>query len=217
MTSRITTLVLLVAIAFAGLAVVPRVRQIHLPGNHQGFEPVQPIAYSHRLHAGELGMDCTYCHSGAERSRHAGIPAAEVCMNCHRLVTAARSAVRAEEELAEQEGREPGMVIAPELAKLYDALALDEDRLPDPSGTPQPIEWVRIHRIPDFAVFDHRPHVAAGMECQICHGPVETMERVRQVGSLAMGWCLDCHRQPVLAGLGPDTAPASTDCAVCHY
>ncbi len=214
---RITTLLLLVGIAFTGIALVPKVLGLRLPGNNQGFEPRQPIAYSHRLHAGELAIDCQYCHAGAERSRHAGIPAASVCMNCHRLVTASRSAVRSEELAAEAEGRKPTRVIAPELAKLYGALGLGDDLEPDPERTPRPIAWTRIHQLPDFAYFDHRPHVAAGVECQRCHGPIETMERVRQVESLSMGWCLDCHRDPAHAGLGAGTAAASTDCVACHY
>jgi hypothetical protein len=218
MGNRITTLLLLVGIAFTGIALVPKLRAVHLPGNHQGFEPVQPIAYSHRLHAGELAIDCQYCHAGAERSRHAGIPAADVCMNCHRLVTAARSSVRAEEKAAEAEGRPPRRVISPELAKLYDALALSDDlQQRDPQRSPRPIEWVRIHQLPDFAFFDHRPHVAAGIDCRSCHGPIDTLERVRQVESLSMGWCLDCHRDPTRAGLGAGVAAASTDCGVCHY
>lgn len=217
MGSRIATVLLLVGIALAGLVLVPKIGGLHLPGNHQGFEPQQPIQYSHRLHAGELSIDCSYCHSGAERSRHAGIPAASVCMNCHRFVTAARSTVRAEELLAEKEGRQPRRVIAPELAKLYNALGLGEDLEPDPDQPQQPIEWIRIHQIPDFAFFDHRSHVVAGVACQSCHGPIETMERVRQVESLSMGWCIDCHRDPSAAGLGTRARPASTDCVVCHY
>ncbi len=214
---RITTLLLLVGVALAGLTLVPRLGGLRLPGNHQGFEPVQPIAYSHRLHAGELSIDCTYCHSGAERSRHAGIPPADTCMNCHRLVTSSRSAVRAEETLAEKEGRQPNRVISPELAKLYTALGLGEDLEPRSDLEPRPIEWQRIHQLPDFAIFDHRPHLAANLECQSCHGPIEAMERVRQVESLSMGWCLDCHRDPTATGLGAKVEAASVDCVTCHY
>lgn len=217
MGNRILTVLLLVGIAFASLALVPRIGSLRLPGNHEGFEPQQPIQYSHRLHAGELSIDCRYCHSGAERSRHAGIPAASVCMSCHRFVTAARSAVRAEEIAAEEEGRPAQRVIAPELAKLYDALGLDDALQPDPDKPQQPVEWIRIHQLPDFAFFDHRPHMAAGVECQSCHGPIETMERVRQVQSLSMGWCIDCHRGPAAAGLGANATAASIDCVACHY
>jgi len=217
MKNRVFTLLLLVGIAFTCLALAPKLGKLRLPGNHQGFEPVQPIDYSHRLHAGELSIDCRYCHAGAERSRHAGIPAASVCMNCHQFVTAARTTVRAEEVLAEKEGRVAQRVIAPELLKLYTALGLDEHLKPDPRLEPQPIEWLRIHQLPDFAFFDHRPHMVAEIDCQTCHGPIETMERVRQVENLSMGWCLDCHRDPSSAGLGAGVAAASTDCATCHY
>jgi len=217
MNNRIITLVLLVAEGFGLRALVPKLAGLRLHGNNEGFEPVQPIAYSHRLHAGELGIECMYCHSGAERSRHAGIPAASVCMNCHRFVTASRSAVRGEELAAEEEGREPRRVISPELAKLYTAFGLNRNLQPDPSLEPRPVEWVRIHKLPDFAVFDHRPHVFAGVPCQKCHGPVETMERMRQFRSLSMGWCVNCHRDPQAAGIGPANLQASIDCSACHH
>jgi hypothetical protein len=138
-------------------------------------------------------------------------------MNCHRFITASRSAVRAEELRAEEEAREPGRVVSPELAKLYGALGLGEDLLPDPSLGQQPIEWVRIHKLPDFVAFDHRPHLYAGIACQKCHGPIETMERVRQVRSLSMGWCVNCHRDPREAGVAFDKPQASIDCSACHY
>lgn len=229
MSSRLTTIVLAVALALGAAALVPRLAALRLPGNQAGFEPAQPIAYSHRLHAGELAIPCMYCHSGAQRSRHAGIPAASTCMNCHRFVTAPRSLVRAEETLAEKEKRQPRRVVSPELAKLYEALALDPATLrPDPARTARPIEWVRIHRVPSFVAFDHRPHVLDGIACQKCHGPIETMERVRQVESLSMGWCVNCHRigtavdATVLASAGapvvstPAVVRGSTDCAACH-
>jgi hypothetical protein len=217
MSSRVVTLVLALGLAFGLLSLAPRLAALRLPGNHQGFEPAQPIAYSHRLHAGELAIPCQYCHSGAERSRLAGIPSAGVCMNCHRFVTAARSVVRAEEKAAEKELRQPRPVVSPELAKLYRALALDDRLRPDPAVSPQPIAWVRIHKLPDFVAFDHRPHVAAGVACQRCHGPIETMERVRQVESLSMGWCVNCHRAGVPRPVGAELLRASIDCAVCHY
>lgn len=215
MSSRIVTLVLVVALAFAGIALVPRLAALRLPGYNQGFEPTQPIAYSHRLHAGDLQIPCAYCHAGAERSRNAGIPAASTCMNCHRLVTASRATVRAEEKLAEKEKRKPRRVIAPELAKLYGALGLGADLKPVKS--PRPIQWVRVHDLPDFATFDHRPHVAAGIACQKCHGPVETMERMRQAESLSMGWCVQCHRTGVTVPATNKTVVGSTDCASCHF
>lgn len=217
MNQRIVTIVLVVAVVFSALALVPRLRATRLPGNHRGFEPVQPIAYSHRLHAGELLIPCLYCHSGAERSRYAGIPPASVCMNCHRFISAKRADVRAEEEKAKKEKRKPRMVTAAEVQKIYDALALDAKMKRDPRKATRPLAWTRIHRLPDFVYFDHRPHVAAGLECQKCHGPIETMERVRQFESLNMGWCVNCHRgrDGTLARGLP--VKASSDCSACHF
>ena len=217
MNKRIITLTLLVALFFGLAALVPKLAGLRLPGNNQGYEPDQPIAYSHRLHAGELGMECMYCHSGAARSPYAGIPAASVCMNCHRFITASRSAVRAEEVLAEEEKRDPRKVVSPELAKLYSALGLGADLQPDPSLEPRPVEWVRVHNLPDFVVFDHRPHVFAGVACQTCHGPVETMEKMRQFETLSMGWCVNCHRNPREAGIVLASLQASIDCSACHH
>lgn len=201
---------------------------VHLPGNHVGYSPEQPIAYSHRLHAGELEIPCLYCHFGAEKSRHAGVPSADVCMNCHKFVTAPLIEIRSEEKRATLEKRPPANVVSSEIQKLYDALGLDENRLPDPGKTPTPIVWTQVHRVPDYVYFDHRPHVHAGVRCQSCHGDVEMMEKVYQVESLSMGWCVNCHRQetPATPGVALASAPAggprvskhvSTDCAVCHY
>lgn len=217
MNGRIATIVLGLAVVFSTLALVPRVTALRLAGDHRGFEPVQPIAYSHRLHAGELKIDCLYCHSGAERSRYAGIPAASTCMNCHRFVTARRADVRAEEQLAKKEGRQPRPVVSPELQKLYDALGLDAKFQRDASKALHPVRWARIHQVPDFVYFDHRPHVAAGLECQSCHGPIETMERVRQHASLSMGWCVNCHRGRDGTTIRGLPAKASSDCSVCHF
>lgn len=234
--SPIATVLLIVGLGFALLTAAPNLATVHLPGNQVGYEPAQPIAFSHRLHAGELQIQCLYCHDGAERSRHAGIPAASTCMNCHRFVTATRGAVRAEDDLAQQEKRAPRRIVSPEIKKVYDALALD-DRLQRDSSRPlRPIEWTRVYALPDFVYFDHRPHVNAGVACQTCHGPVETMERVRQIGDLSMGWCVNCHRKvdnsgldgkgnftsaPVPAADGPKPVTrrvyASTDCSTCHY
>lgn len=217
MGSRILTIVLLVGLAFALLALTPRLIQSRLPGDQEGYEPVQPIAFSHRLHAGEMQIACVYCHSGAEHSPRAGIPAASVCMNCHRTVTAPLADVRAEDEAAKKENRKPRPVIAPELHKLYDALGLDETLRRDPTKTPRPIAWVRVYNLPDYSCFDHRAHVGAGVTCQSCHGPVESMERVRQVGNLSMGWCVNCHREAGVKGVAGKKVNPSTDCATCHY
>lgn len=217
MRSRVVTLSLLVLGVLSLVALAPALRAVRMPGNHQGYEPEQPIAYSHRLHAGELAIPCQYCHYAADRSRHAGIPSAGKCMNCHRYVTAARSKVRAEEELAETEGREPNRIVDPELAKLYEALALGPDMKPDPRKEPRPIAWARVHKVPDFVYFDHRAHTVRGIPCQKCHGPVETMEKMRQEETLLMGWCVECHRGVNGVVVAGQVATASTDCSVCHY
>ncbi len=226
MDPRVFKMLLVIALV-AGGAVVVASSDARLAGNHQGYEPEQPIRFSHRLHAGELAIDCLYCHFGAEKSRHAGIPAAGLCMNCHSQVTAAKDAMLEEEALATAEGRAPRTIVSPEIRKLYDALGLDSERKPDPSKTPRPIEWVRVHNLPDFVWFDHRVHVARAVACESCHGPVQSMERVRQESDLSMGWCLDCHRtNPAVAAPLDPAAPlsssphpdhVSTDCASCHF
>ena len=215
--STLTTAVLLIGLGFSTLALVPRLGSAHLPGNDQGYEPSQPIAFSHRVHAGEMQISCLYCHHEAEHSRHAGIPAASICMNCHKSVTTPISEVRAEFELAKQEKRPARKIISPELEKLYEALGLNDKLQPDPAKTPTPIRWVRVHNLPAFTHFDHRAHVGAGVECQRCHGPVETMERVRQVEDLSMGWCVQCHRDSNRDGIAGKPVRASTDCASCHH
>jgi hypothetical protein len=217
MHSRILTVVLVIALGFTLALLGSRSGRVHLPGNQQDYEPVQPIAYSHRLHAGELQVPCLYCHFAAEQSRHAGIPPASVCMNCHRLVTAPLGALHAEEELAQKEKRPPRPLVSAELRKLYDALALNAKLESDPARTPRPIAWTRIHQLPDFVYFDHRAHLRAGVECQRCHGPVESMERVRQVADLSMGWCVNCHREVNRTGVYGPAVRASIDCSTCHY
>ena len=217
MNARLVSVVLLVGVIFGILALVPKLGRSHLPGNQQGYEPDQPIAFSHRLHAGELQISCFYCHGGAASSRHAGIPAASVCMNCHKSVTAPLGAIRAEEELAKKENRKPLPIISPELQKLYDALALDDKLQRDPRKAMKPIAWVKVHNLPDFAYFDHRAHVTAGVSCTHCHGPVETMERIRQEEDLSMGWCVNCHRDATRLGIAGKKVSASVDCATCHY
>jgi len=196
---------------------------VRLPADNQGYSPEQPIAFSHRLHAGELGMDCQYCHFGARSSRHAGIPPASVCMNCHQAVTSSFDELLVERITAEAQGREPRPVVSSELRKLYDALALDDELNRRPDIEPTSIEWVRVHNLPDFVYFDHRPHVAQSVACETCHGPVQSMERMRQEASLSMGWCLDCHRTTKGwecadsgAGLLEAGQHVSTNCVTCH-
>jgi len=185
--------------------------RFNLPGIDRGYSPPQPIAFSHRLHCGELEMRCLYCHSAADESRQAGVPAASVCMNCHRFVHSAGH--------SSLEGSAAVSPVSPELQKLYSAVGFDPATgAYDPAKVGQPIEWIKVHDLPDFVAFDHSRHVTAGLACQRCHGPVESMDRIAQVGDLTMGWCVECHRAvdagriPGLEGRFP-----STDCGACHY
>ena len=143
------------------------------------YQPAQPIAFSHEIHAGINGVDCNYCHTSARHSKHSGIPSANVCMNCHTYIS---------------EGSKYG---TKEIAKIYEAVGFDPDSRQYIEGYEQkPIEWVRIHNLPDHAYFNHSQHVVAGgLECQECHGPVEEMEVLYQYSELTMGWCIECHRE----------------------
>jgi len=172
-----------------------------------GYQPVQPIPYSHKIHAGQLGLDCRYCHFNVERSKHAGVPGTEVCMNCHTFVKAGSPLIQKVKAAHDQ-----GL----------------------------PIHWVRVHKLPDFASFDHSAHVNKGVSCVSCHGRVDQMDEVRVEKPLSMGWCLECHRNPApnirdrkkITDLAwkPDGDPAElgrefmklynvhprTDCSTCH-
>lgn len=173
-----------------------------------GYQPTQPVNYSHRLHAGELGMDCRYCHNWAENSSHANIPPTQTCMNCH-------SQIKTE------------------------SLELLEVRQSWATG--DPIRWVKVHHLPDYARFTHASHVNSGVGCETCHGRIDQMEVVAQQEPLSMGWCLECHREPELY-LRPEdeittmgyVQPADfvdrnltrirregiqppTNCSACHY
>ena len=157
-------------------------------GVDQGYEPVQPIHYSHRIHAGDNEIDCKYCHSAARTSKHSNIPSLNVCMNCHKNI-----AEVAPETLAE--GNEFGVNYNDEIKKLYDAVGWDPSSQAY-TGKTKPVKWVRIHNLPDFVYFNHSQHVSvAGVECQTCHGPVEEMEIMSQHSPLTMGWCINCHRE----------------------
>jgi hypothetical protein len=204
----------------AGLLASATALGVHLrdyawPGNQEGYAPVQPIAFSHKLHAGTLEINCLYCHFAAAKGPHAGIPPAGLCMNCHRLVTASSDVTHDEAEKARQANRPPQRIISEDLKKLYTALGLNDELQPDPGKQPEPIRWVRVHHLPDYTRFDHRAHVTARVACQECHGPVETLEVMRQASDLSMGWCVRCHREHRDVD-GRKIAP-STDCAVCHY
>ncbi|MGD9856025.1 MAG: cytochrome c3 family protein [Planctomycetaceae bacterium] len=216
MPQRILTIVLLVGIAFGVIVLAAGTTSWRRPGNEQGYSPVQPVNYSHRLHAGELGIDCRFCHTAAEHGKHAGIPSADVCMKCHKYVTSSFELLQQELNRADEEQRKPSVVISDDLGRLYAALKIDDPQQPvtDPSAG---IPWVRVHNLPDFVSFDHRAHVAAGVSCQKCHGPVESMDRVRQFESLSMGWCVNCHREATQQGINGRSVQASIDCSTCHY
>jgi len=151
-------------------------------GVQQGYAPTQPINFSHKIHAGQYEMDCKYCHSTVEKSKSASIPSLNTCMNCHKYVKAAEK----------YNGK-----TSPEIQKIYNAIGYDGDNMEYIEGYQQkPIEWVRIHNLPDLSYFNHSQHVVVGkVECQTCHGPIEEMEKVYQFSTLQMGWCIDCHRE----------------------
>jgi cytochrome c2 len=144
-----------------------------------GYQPTQPIKFSHELHAGQNEIDCNYCHSGARKSKHSNIPSADVCMNCHMYI---------------QEGPKYG---TEEIGKIYAAIGFDPETSSYIEGYDEkPIKWVRIHKLPDLAYFNHSQHVTAGnIECQTCHGPIEEMVEVYQYSPLTMEWCINCHRE----------------------
>jgi mono/diheme cytochrome c family protein len=141
---------------------------------HSGYQPVQPIKFPHDLHAGAMKIDCQYCHSGAYKSKNASIPSLNVCMNCHKTVKTE----------------------SPEIHKIYDALGYDPSTMKYDSTKARPIQWVRVHNLPDFVYFNHSQHVVVGrIRCQTCHGPVETMKEVYQYSPLTMKWCIQCHKR----------------------
>lgn len=146
-------------------------------GVFQGYEPEQPIMFSHKLHAGTNGIDCNYCHTSASYSKSAGIPSPNLCMNCHTYI---------------QEGPQYGKE---EIGKIY--AALDFDPVTKTYGPNQtPIKWVKVHNLPDHVYFNHSQHVAIGkIACEKCHGPVETYTVGKQYAELTMGWCINCHRE----------------------
>ncbi|MEM6262413.1 MAG: c-type cytochrome [Bacteroidota bacterium] len=160
----------------------------------QGYQPEQPIKFSHKLHAGQYKIDCQYCHTGVTKSKNAWVPSVNICMNCHKAI---------------QEGPKYG---TEEINKILTAWENKEE-----------IEWVRIHNLPDHAYFNHAQHVVVGgLECQNCHGAIEEMEVVYQYSNLGMGWCVNCHRESKVKVLGKETDMTVEDmgglnCARCHY
>jgi len=156
-------------------------------GIDKGYQPIQPIHYSHRIHAGENEIECKYCHSSARTSKHSGIPSLNVCMNCHKSIAEVAPETATDEYSKEFYDKE--------IQKLYDAAGWDPASR-SYSGEEKPVKWVRIHNLPDFAYFNHSQHVSvAGIQCQECHGPIEEMEIVYQDAPLTMGWCINCHRE----------------------
>ena len=218
------------AILFGGYTTVNNAIEL---GRQQGYQPTQPIKFSHALHAGTNQIECQYCHSGARRSKHSVIPPTSTCMNCHRAIkkgpkygTAELTKIFASigydpnsdtyvenyDELPREEieviykkwiadnyqqdnggqlGREGQEVVDEQWGNVVAALTSGRDE-----SIAGPIEWPRIHNLPDHAYFNHAQHVAVGkLECQTCHGPVQEMEEVYQYSPLSMGWCINCHRQ----------------------
>ena len=155
-------------------------------GVNQGYMPIQPIHYSHKIHSGDNKIDCNYCHSSARVSKHSGIPSLNICMNCHKSIYEYNGETTEEYSKEFYDG---------EIKKLYKAVGWD-DEAQEYTGVTYPVKWVRIHNLPDFAYFNHSQHVSvAGIDCQTCHGPVEEMEIMYQHSSLTMGWCINCHRE----------------------
>ena len=169
--------VLAIAVAVTALVTAPARRTM-------GYAPGQPVDFSHRQHAGDMRIDCRYCHLGAESGRHASVPAAGICMNCHRVAAVDSAGVA-------------------HLRELY--------------ARGRPVEWERIHRLPDFVYFSHDVHLAAGASCGSCHGEVPRMEKVQQVHALSMGSCLDCHRNAPAQVVGaPADLRGPEHCSACH-
>lgn len=165
--TRSNGFVFIVVFLVAALGFKAVINGLYGIGIQQGYAPKQPIAFSHKIHAGQYEIDCKYCHTGVMKGKNATIPSVNICMNCHNQIRS--GATTGEGEIAK--------IVA----------AWDNQK---------PIEWVRIHNLPDLAYFNHAQHVnVGGQECQTCHGPIETMDVVRQHSLLTMGWCVDCHRK----------------------
>jgi len=198
-------------------------------GIDQGYEPIQPIAFSHKIHAGDNKIDCQYCHSSAKHSKTSGVPSASVCMNCHKSISEVADDTRVG-ELGKKE-------LDLEIQKIYDAVGWDSENFKYKENyQKKPIEWTIVHNLPDFVYYNHSQHVTvAGIDCQKCHGPVEEMDEMRQHSPLTMRWCLDCHKDTdvnmdnkyytkiheELKKTGVDKATigdlGGKECGKCHY
>ena len=159
-----------VALGVMGLGVSAAVSYYFTPKyTRVGYQPDQPVPYDHKLHVGQLGMDCRYCHSFVEKSGHANIPAASTCWNCHQHVKLG----------------------SPKLEPIRKAVDKNYEGYDG-----KPVEWVRVHRAPDYVYFDHSAHVNRGVSCVSCHGDVGEMRVVHHAEAQSMSWCLDCHKNP---------------------
>jgi hypothetical protein len=190
---RVATLVLCASLTGLLAAVGGAAGDLYDYTDDEVSGPEQPIQFSHKVHATALKMPCLYCHNTADKTRYATVPAVSICMGCHQWV---------------KQGASPGS--AEEIAKLQQYYQSEES-----------IPWVKVHNLPEYVRFKHFRHVAAGIECQTCHGPVEQMNRIWLVpdtklrphslwlpaAKLEMGWCMDCHLE----------RGASNDCVACHY
>ena len=157
---------------FIGIFVKSCIDGLYTIGIQQNYQPSQPIAFSHKVHAGQYEIDCNYCHTGVNISKSANIPSVNICMNCHNAINTDK----------------------PEIQKIL--TAYEENR---------PIEWVRVHNLPDLAYFNHKQHVAVGgLDCATCHGPIEEMDVIYQYSELTMGWCINCHRETEVSSKGND-------------
>ena len=212
--SRSNGFIFIVLFVVGSLGFKAVINGLYSVGVQQGYAPKQPIAFSHKLHAGAYEIDCNYCHTGAMKGKSATIPSVNICMNCHR-------SVKTESPLIQQ---------------LWAAADWKPETLSF-GPNQKPIEWVRIHNLPDLAYFNHQQHVVVGgIECQTCHGPIETMDVVKQYSLLTMGWCIDCHRKTDINSKGnayydklvelhnaANKEPMKVEdnggleCAKCHY
>jgi mono/diheme cytochrome c family protein len=220
---KLITVLVLAVVVFVGYTVVDNAVSL---GRQQGYQPAQPIAFSHALHAGKWGIDCQYCHHAANESKHSNIPSVNICMNCHKAINVGPQYGKSEiskiyasigynplanayfEDYANmdkeavmasfREWFEAGIDTASlSPAEVKNLPSKVEDQLSGISGhINKPIEWVRIHNLPDHVYFNHSQHVNVGnIECQTCHGPIEEMDKVYQWAPLSMGWCVNCHRE----------------------
>ncbi|MCX6336524.1 MAG: c-type cytochrome [Bacteroidetes bacterium] len=157
-------------------------------GRSKNYQPVQPIYYSHKVHAGINQINCLYCHGGAQEGKHSNIPRVNVCMNCHLAINEYKG-----EKIYNEEGIEVNGTA--EIQKLYKYAGFEFGKLWDATQA-KPIEWTRIHNLPDHVYFNHSQHVKAGkVQCQTCHGDITKMDEVKQFADLSMGWCINCHRE----------------------